>query len=397
VTIASGVDTSGFEFGNFYALDSAKMRTMIHSNFAGIISIASNTQGYIKVTSSNADQLGGNVKDTVFNRRGFGVEHPADSGYLRVGIVRNDSDLFYGWLLYNKLPPKQPYYPAEIRTYIYNAWAYNPVNRPIDYFNNLKGEKNTATEFANYGNQLSQELTVLKTNVGASDLGIFQTGLGDLIYASCSGKMPDGSDSVLIGKTVRQIVDKADSALTMGRLIRSVGDTVYRWPRSYLRMLDSVVKWINYEFYTATIETISTKPLRIKGSKALYKSTLLRRDTNVTTNFRRFIVPEYATYNYQPTEFKLGQNYPNPFNPTTTIEFELVEPARVTLKIYNIVGQEVATLFNEEEMEYGRQIVQFNADQLASGVYFYKLEATTTDEQGNRNTFNSIRKMMLMK
>jgi protocatechuate 3,4-dioxygenase beta subunit len=395
VTIASGVDTSGFEFGNFYALDSAKMRTMIHKDFAAITSIATNAQGYIKVTASNIDQLGANVKDTVFLRRGFNLHQPLDSGYLRMGIVRHDSDLFYGWWRYDKLPPRQPYFNAEVKTYIYNAWTYNPVNRPIDYVN-FVGEKNTATEYANYGNQFSQELTVLKTNVGASDLGIFQSGLGDLIYATCSGKMPNGSDSVLVGLTVRQIIDKADSALTMGRMIRGVGDTVYRWPRTYLYMLDSVVKWINYEFYSATIETISTKPLRIKGSKALYKSSLLRRDPNAATVLRRFVIPEYAEY-YKPTEFKLGQNYPNPFNPTTSIEFDLMEPARITLKIYNIVGQEVATLFNEQEMEYGRQVVQFNADQLASGVYFYKLEATATDEAGNRNTFNSIKKMMLMK
>lgn len=100
-----------------------------------------------------------------------------------------------------------------------------------------------------------------------------------------------------------------------------------------------------------------------------------------------------------PEEYALAQNYPNPFNPSTTIEFELVEPAIVTLKVYNTLGQEVAVLANNELMDDGIQEIEFNASSLASGIYFYRLTAQTVgDEEGYvSESFVSVKKMVLMK
>jgi len=75
-----------------------------------------------------------------------------------------------------------------------------------------------------------------------------------------------------------------------------------------------------------------------------------------------------------PEHFALDQNYPNPFNPSTTIRYELPHASRVSLKIYNTLGQEVATLVNETKAA-GVYTVQFDAGNLASGVYFYRLQA----------------------
>jgi serine protease len=72
--------------------------------------------------------------------------------------------------------------------------------------------------------------------------------------------------------------------------------------------------------------------------------------------------------------FKLEQNYPNPFNPSTTINYQLREAAFVTLKIYDILGKEVATLVSQFEKEGGHSIT-FNGTDLTSGIYFYKLRA----------------------
>ncbi|MDE3056801.1 MAG: T9SS type A sorting domain-containing protein [Bacteroidota bacterium] len=74
-----------------------------------------------------------------------------------------------------------------------------------------------------------------------------------------------------------------------------------------------------------------------------------------------------------PTIFSLSQNYPNPFNPTTALRFTVPKNGRVTLMIYNIIGQKVATLFDEiaDAGKYHR--VQFDASRLASGVYFARL------------------------
>ncbi len=75
-----------------------------------------------------------------------------------------------------------------------------------------------------------------------------------------------------------------------------------------------------------------------------------------------------------PTVFALSQNYPNPFNPTTNISFTVPSTGRATLKILNILGQEVATLFNGEAQAGIVNQVQFNATGLSSGVYFSRLE-----------------------
>ena len=98
-----------------------------------------------------------------------------------------------------------------------------------------------------------------------------------------------------------------------------------------------------------------------------------------------------------PTEFALEQNYPNPFNPTTTIKYSIpaiqtrllggVGNGFFTLKIYDILGREIATLVNKEQKP-GNYEVQFDATQLTSGVYFYKISS---------DNFISIKKMVLMK
>ncbi len=78
-----------------------------------------------------------------------------------------------------------------------------------------------------------------------------------------------------------------------------------------------------------------------------------------------------------PRDVALGQNYPNPFNPTTTIAFTLPEAGFVSLKVYNLIGQEVATLVDETK-EAGSYNMTFNAESLTSGVYLYKLQAGGT-------------------
>ena len=74
-----------------------------------------------------------------------------------------------------------------------------------------------------------------------------------------------------------------------------------------------------------------------------------------------------------PLEFELSQNYPNPFNPSTTIKFSLPTTSSVKLSVFNILGEEVQTLVNETK-EAGIYTINFNASQLNSGIYFYKLE-----------------------
>jgi len=88
-----------------------------------------------------------------------------------------------------------------------------------------------------------------------------------------------------------------------------------------------------------------------------------------------------------PSKYDLKQNYPNPFNPVTKISFDIPKQGLVTMKIFDVLGREVKTLINEIKAP-GAYSVDFNASELSSGVYFYRLET---------NGFMDIKRMMLIK
>lgn len=87
------------------------------------------------------------------------------------------------------------------------------------------------------------------------------------------------------------------------------------------------------------------------------------------------------------TDYSLGQNYPNPFNPSTSIKFNIPESGYTTIKVYNLLGSEVATLLDEMKQP-GTYEISFNAAVLSSGTYFYSLES---------GSFRQVRKMILLK
>ena len=126
----------------------------------------------------------------------------------------------------------------------------------------------------------------------------------------------------------------------------------------------------------------------------------LRSDAGAIYFYGEFTPTSLNDETELPTEFSLSQNYPNPFNPTTKIKYSIPTPPKsspfakdrteegfVTLKIYDILGNEVATLVNEEQAP-GYYEVEFNASRFSSGVYFYRL---------NAGSFNQVHKMLLLK
>jgi hypothetical protein len=108
---------------------------------------------------------------------------------------------------------------------------------------------------------------------------------------------------------------------------------------------------------------------------------LVREKTGATST--KSIVVTYSP----PATFALDQNYPNPFNPSTTIRYDLPRTAIVSLRVYDVLGREVAVLVNEVK-EAGRYNAKFDARNMASGFYVYRLQA------GN---FNQTRKMLVVK
>jgi photosystem II stability/assembly factor-like uncharacterized protein len=102
-----------------------------------------------------------------------------------------------------------------------------------------------------------------------------------------------------------------------------------------------------------------------------------------------------AEKNNIPTAFSLKQNYPNPFNPSTQISYQVPSNSSVSLRVFDLLGREVAALVNEVKPA-GTYTATFHADNIPSGVYFYQLKVRQTDG-GQAGTFWETRKMLLMK
>jgi hypothetical protein len=95
-----------------------------------------------------------------------------------------------------------------------------------------------------------------------------------------------------------------------------------------------------------------------------------------------------------PRVFVAEQNYPNPFNPMTTLKYDLPEDSKVHLTVTNLLGQVVATLVEDIEPA-GNKSVVWNASSFASGLYFYRLEATSLSDP--IKTFTQVKKMLLVR
>jgi hypothetical protein len=145
---------------------------------------------------------------------------------------------------------------------------------------------------------------------------------------------------------------------------------------------------INYEVDCSGIESgdyYLRLVTNVVGNAEYTVSNILRDDFDINKIYYNSI--SFKGNNEVPTVYELSQNYPNPFNPSTTIKYQIPKDGLVTLKVYDILGAEVATLVNEEKIA-GKYETNFDASRLASGVYLYRLKV---------NDFVSVKKMMLLK
>jgi len=126
-----------------------------------------------------------------------------------------------------------------------------------------------------------------------------------------------------------------------------------------------------------TSDTTYLDSLPTRVGKYYYKIAGIDIHGNIgapSTELSQNVLAVQVTKGVAPKIFALEQNYPNPFNPTTTIEFTVPSNGRATLKIFNAIGQEIATLFNGEAEAGKYHQVQFSARGQASGLYFSRLE-----------------------
>jgi hypothetical protein len=127
-----------------------------------------------------------------------------------------------------------------------------------------------------------------------------------------------------------------------------------------------------------------------RGSDHIQSIAELRNAARTAQMFYDLYTPELADINYRPPMpdfYYLSQNYPNPFNPNTKIIYELPLPGIVTLKVFDLLGQEIRTLINEEKSA-GKYEIEFSSDGLSSGIYFYTF---------NSRAYTKTKKMLVVK
>ncbi|HRN25494.1 MAG: T9SS type A sorting domain-containing protein [Ignavibacteriaceae bacterium] len=132
-----------------------------------------------------------------------------------------------------------------------------------------------------------------------------------------------------------------------------------------------------------TTETNEYSFVDIKVDAGNYTYRLMQKDYDGTFAYSQEVEVEISL----PLEYSLEQNYPNPFNPTTTISYSIPSDNFVTIRLYDVLGNEVITLVNEQK-QAGKYEMLFNASNIASGVYYYQI---------NSGTFTQTRKLMLLK
>ncbi len=158
------------------------------------------------------------------------------------------------------------------------------------------------------------------------------------------------------------------------------------------------VTWYSFNMGYGGPATVNTIIKSVVGQN--FVGTTQQSNTQIISGFLadtlfRWTVVGVQNQEELPTSYSLGQNYPNPFNPSTTIQFDIPKASIVTLKVYNMLGQEVATLVNEKR-EAGRCEVIFDGSKLTSGVYFYRLQARPIDG-GQANDFVNTKKLLFVK
>ncbi|GEM_PF-756063 len=314
-----------------------------------------------------------NVLNETFLQQGYNV---VKNG-LQVGVTRLDSPKVYGWVIHRK-------YTEVLRSLSIRRGSVvnyqDGTPRGFDFFTTGRPFVGIQTTLlpTKQDNALFGNLIGLKFSIVASALQITPVGFGELI-------LQDTLSNPFNGMTLRQIVDKADS------LMSGNPGRVFADPATYA-LLNSTIARILAGFEGA-MDTISfSTGLVVRGAKPLSGVSILMANP---TAIPQVITPTFTSNIAE--QFALEQNYPNPFNPTTTIEFNLPFASTVTVKIFNLLGQEVATLINNQQMGDGMQAVEFSAANYASGVYLYRITAETVNDEGIASTFTSVKKMMLMK
>lgn len=307
---------------------------------------------------------------------GFSPFNPTENPALVVGVERTDSTRTYGWVAMRK--------SADLYKSLLDKTGKH-TDGPTG-FEFLKTKSFTRLQRslppAKHNNKLFAEAAALKVNIAASGYEKTPAGFGELIY--------EMNNNVFSGMPITAIASRVDTLLTHWQGVSQAEyDTAY-----------ATLRRINRAF-EGPIDTMSFGDgLALTGVTSVAQVSFLRPDPFTEP---RIVPALHRNVEYVPEVFTLHQNYPNPFNPSTIISFDLPDQAYVSLKVFNMLGQEVASLLDNELLDDGLQEYEFVSNGLASGVYFYRVIARTTifseeeDEPATEQTIVKTKKMMLIR
>jgi hypothetical protein len=314
--------------------------------------------------------------------------------FLGVPQTDKDSSKKYAWIFAKKAGDFAKYYSI----------THTGLGYPIDSFRQT-GKKAKKLSKAlkpdkKYNNQMWAEAMMLRLNILASQDSITPKGFGALVLDTAATLLGRN----LEGQTLSSIASYLDSLMTYWERL-GVNDTSLNITELSLFATD-VIGRINNGFSTvmnASNYIIDTNGVT-KGDSTLvgkkknsYAVTLLGYVPAESVDIVRrvpgkTVEPFIPVVGFRevPGEYVLEQNFPNPFNPTTSIVFSLPEETEVTLKVYSILGQEIATLISNKYLDAGEHEITFDASNLSSGVYFYRMNF-------GDGTYSTMKKMLLLK
>jgi hypothetical protein len=372
IVAVSGVDITGLDFGNFKEGDTTMYRTFTYEQLAA--DLKKNKTPKVGKPILGPPNMANLLEQVMLEGAAPIVGLP--------GVVDPLSGKLKPWL-----QPKK--YGDIIKTF--NAKGTLHTGTPHGFDVNNKGKMYNKQQKSmpptKFNNMLIAQLLTLQVNLWASQLGHTPAGLGSLVFTG---------EGILNGMSIDEIADYGDEIMTNFSYV----------PKENYDALYDGVKAINEVFANTVVNDtvrgwfplIATKPLSFStwaAYKTVYEVDFLSAGSGIAPRVR----PINTEIVSVPDVYELGQNYPNPFNPTTTVEFSLPVDAFVTLKVYNLLGQEVATLIDHEMFYSGYEEVDFDASQLASGVYLYRIvaESINDDDVATGDVFTQVKKMVLMK
>ena len=364
-----GTTITGYQLRNVVTPSQSKIKNEALSPGVGVITMSINYGNPIMLVRAATDQqivappTGGNIRDYLYR---LDIRKPAG---IVLGVAKAPGKV--GWIRSFRSDIQS--FPQTGTPRCFDTILVSTKKKPF------VGELKNPTVRV-YNNHLLGSLFALKLAMIANDSGITEpygpdvTPLRLLVYYDSTN--PGNRFNNL---TIQQICNLTDTALTY----------CGKYTSSDFAEFDQCLSGIITAF-SGPLSVSSMSPLKVQGTNSLVTAPFLHQNPAAIPALPRL----KTVASLEPEQNALALNYPNPFNPTTTLTFSLKENSTVSLKVYNLLGQEVATLLDHSEMDGGQHAVQFEANNLPSGTYYYRILATnvTTGE-----VFSDVKKMTLMK